>query len=93
MRHDYKVFTQIVDAQSRIVAQHDKIVGAASYPTTHWPAGALVRDRFLLTLEAESPAGQYALIVGLYRPGRELTRLRVQGSERDHVVLTQIKVE
>jgi hypothetical protein len=93
MQHDYKVFTQLVGPGAYIVAQHDKIAGAAAYPTSHWPVGALVRDRFLLTLAADTPPGQYSLIAGLYRPGQDLTRLRVQGYERDHVVLAQINVE
>jgi hypothetical protein len=91
--HDYKVFTQLVGAGNTIVAQHDKIAGAAAYPTSHWPAGALVRDRFLLTLDANAPPGQYTLIAGLYRPGGNLTRLRVRETDRDHVILSQINVE
>jgi hypothetical protein len=93
MHHDYKVFTQLLSADARIVAQNDKIAGAAAYPTSHWPLDALVRDRFLLTLDADTPPGSYTLIAGLYRPGGELTRLRVRESGQDHVVLAQINVE
>lgn len=93
IRHDYKVFTQLVDAEGAIIAQQDKIAGDAAYPTSHWPDGALVRDRFLLTLDANAPPGRYTLIAGLYRPGGDLIRLRVQESNQDHVVLAQINVE
>jgi len=91
--HDYRVFTQLLGAENVIVAQHDKIVGADAYPTSHWPVGALVRDRFLLTLDPDVPPGQYTLIAGLYRPDQDLTRLRVRETDRDHVVLAQINVE
>jgi 4-amino-4-deoxy-L-arabinose transferase-like glycosyltransferase len=102
MRHDYKVFTQLLAAGAstgtRIAAQQDEIAGAATYPTSHWPVGALVRDRFLLTLAADTPPGPYTLIAGLYRPGREPVRLHVYtlpGGQagQDHVVLAQINVE
>jgi hypothetical protein len=93
IEHDYRVFTQLLGAENDIVAQHDKIAGADAYPTSHWPVGVIVRDRFLLTLGADTPPGRYTLIAGLYKPGRDLTRLRVQASNQDHVVLTQITVE
>jgi hypothetical protein len=93
IEHDYKVFAQLVGAENEIVAQHDKIAGADAYPTSHWPVGVIVRDRFLLTLYADASPGRYTLIAGLYRPGGNLTRLRVQESDQDHVVLTQITVE
>jgi hypothetical protein len=93
MQHDYKVFAQLLSADARVFAQQDQIAGAAAYPTSHWPVGALVRDRFLLTLSADAPPGPYTLIAGLYRPGGDLVRLRVQGAGEDHVVLAQIDVE
>ena len=102
VRHDYKVFTQLLAASAstgaHIAAQQDEIAGAATYPTSHWPVGALVRDRFLLTLAADTPSGPYTLIAGLYRPGQNPVRLHVQDgvsaqAGQDHVVLAQINVE
>jgi uncharacterized membrane protein len=95
MDHDYKVFTQILDHEGRIVAQHDKIAGAESHPTSHWPPGTIVRDRFMLTVRPDAPPGQYALIAGLYRPSRRMPRLSVEGegANGDHVVLAEITVQ
>jgi 4-amino-4-deoxy-L-arabinose transferase-like glycosyltransferase len=92
--HDYKVFTQILDEGGNIIAQHDKIAGAESYPTSHWPQGALVRDRLMLTVRSDASPGRYVLIAGLYRPGRAMTRLQVsgQGAQGDHVVLADILI-
>jgi 4-amino-4-deoxy-L-arabinose transferase-like glycosyltransferase len=95
VKHDYKVFTQILDKRGNIVAQHDKIAGAESYPTSHWPPGALVRDRFMLTVRSDAPPGQYTLIAGLYRPGGSMPRLPVSGpgAQGDHIVLATIEVQ
>jgi uncharacterized membrane protein len=92
--HDYKVFAQILDEEGNIIAQHDKIAGAESYPTSHWPQGALVRDRLMLTVHSDASPGRYTLIAGLYRPGRDMTRLQVsgQGAQGDHVVLADIVI-
>jgi 4-amino-4-deoxy-L-arabinose transferase-like glycosyltransferase len=93
--HDYKVFTQVLDDSGHIVAQHDKIAGAESYPSSHWPPAAVVRDRFMLTVHPDTPPGRYPLIVGLYRPSKGLPRLPVkgEGANGDHVILTDIVVE
>ena len=92
--HDYKVFAQILDGSGHIIAQHDKIAGAAAYPTSHWPPEAQVRDRFMLTLTPDAKPGAHELIVGLYRPGQDMPRLPVAGEDArgDHVLLGQITV-
>jgi len=94
MRHDYKVFVQVLDEHEQIVAQLDRIAGAEAYPTSHWAPGAIVRERFLLTIPPQVPAGSYSLIVGLYDPTPDMPRLPVQGQGAgvDHVLLTQIEV-
>jgi hypothetical protein len=92
---DYKVFTQILDADLKIVAQQDRVAGAESYPTSHWPAGAIVRDRFLLTIRPDAPPGQYTLIAGLYNPGGDQLRLPVEGTgaQGDHILLSAITIQ
>jgi hypothetical protein len=91
---DYKVFTQILDPDGRLVAQHDKVAGATAYPTSHWPPGAIVRDRFLLTVHPEAAPGEYRLITGLYDPGPGLRRLPVQGESAhgDYILLAEVEV-
>ena len=95
MHHDYKVFTQVLDQDGRIIAQHDKIAGADAYPTSTWPPGAIVRDRFMLTVHPQTMPGQYPLIIGLYRSGRDLPRLPVrgEGAHDDHILLAKIEVQ
>lgn len=95
LRDDYKVFTQIVDSNGRIVAQQDKFAGADAYPTSHWPAEAMVRDRFLLTVYPDTPSGRYRLIAGLYNPGPGLPRLPVSGDRAfgDYILIAPVRIE
>jgi len=101
---DYKVFVQLLDGRDQIVAQQDLIAGAAEYPTSHWPVGAWVRNRFLLTVRSDAPTGTYRLITGLYNPGT-LIRLPVCGANQtqslpscgtgvfhDHFLLTHVEI-
>lgn len=92
--HDYKVTAQILDSQNRILAQQDKIAGAEAYPTSHWLPGHTVRDRLLLTVSTDAPPGSHRLVVGLYSPGGDRARLPVEGdgSQGDHVLLTEIEI-
>jgi hypothetical protein len=94
VEHDYKVFAQILDSSDQIIAQQDQIAGAAEYPTSHWPQGAIVRDRLMLTLASDAQPGSYPLIVGLYRPGTNGPRLAVTGQQAygDHVRLAEIEI-
>lgn len=95
MRHDYKVFVQVLGEHQQIIAQQDRVAGADTYPTSHWLPGAIVRDRFLLTIPPQAGAGSYPLIAGLYDPTPAMPRLPVQGegARGDHILLTQIEVQ
>lgn len=91
---DYKVFSQVLDEHDVIVAQQDKVAGAASYPTSHWIPGRTVRDRFLLTIDPKAEPGRHRLIAGLYSPGGDHARLSVtgEGAQGDHLLLAEIVV-
>jgi hypothetical protein len=93
MAHDYKVFVQILDTENNIVAQQDRIAGAAEYPTAHWKPSTLIRNRFLLTIAPQAAPGHYRLITGFYNPGRK-TRLPAAGSDAfgDYVLIDHIEI-
>jgi hypothetical protein len=95
MDQDYKVFTQVLDGSGAIIAQSDKLAGSEAYPTSHWLPGAVVRNRFLLTVHQQASSGKYHLIVGMYDPGPGLIRLPVEGGgvPADHVVLAEVQVK
>ncbi len=74
MDEDYTVFTQILDANDKIVAQVDSWPVQGTYPTSQWQLGEEIDDPYALQLSAELPAGHYRLIVGMYLLG-DLRRL------------------
>ncbi|MCD6285116.1 MAG: hypothetical protein J7M39_04290, partial [Anaerolineae bacterium] len=62
---DYTVFVHLVDADGRLVAQHDGDPLSGAYPTSWWTAGEIVGD--VHTLPAPSPEdGGVVLYVGMY---------------------------
>lgn len=81
---DYTVFVHVLDAQGRLVAQHDGQPRGGSYPTHLWDAGEVVDDDHPLVLSSQS--GQ-RLEVGLYTTP-DVRRLPVDEAGTDSVVLT-----
>jgi hypothetical protein len=76
----YKVFVHLYDADTGdLVAQHDQVPRAWTYPTNWWEAGEIVSDEVSLPLEGV-PAGDYRLSVGVYEPETG-DRLRLAGGE------------
>jgi len=63
------VFVHLLDAEGRIVAQHDSQPQDGAYPTSVWDAGEVVADEHVLDLPVDLPAGHYRLRVGWYLPG------------------------
>jgi len=75
----YKVFLQLLDLDGRLVAQRDSEPGGGSAKTTAWPVGESVVDKHALLIPADLPAGEYALILGLYDINDPAARLAVEG--------------
>lgn len=75
---NYQVFIHVVDSDGNIVVQRDSAPVDGRYPTTSWRVDTLIEDVHRLSLAAALPAGEYRIVVGLYRlPGGE--RLSVTG--------------
>ncbi len=68
MREVYSVFVHLVDAAGNVVAQHDGIPANGSEPTTGWAVGEYITDPVAISLPADMPAGEYAVVVGVYLP-------------------------
>ena len=66
LSQDYKVFVHVAGPDGRPVAQWDGLPGLNTARTSQWPAGEPFRDHVLLTLPADAPAGEYALLAGMY---------------------------
>jgi hypothetical protein len=86
---DATVFVQLLGPGGPL-AQWDAQPLRGEYPTSLWPAGEVVEDRFALTLRANTPPGDYPVIAGLYLLP-EVRRLPTGGG--DHVELARLRVE
>ena len=91
-RSDFTVFVHVVGADGELAAQTDSMPLANSYPTSIWDAGETVLTEMSVPMPADSPAGPYQLLVGLYlwQTGE---RLPVTAAERvidDRLLLTTV---
>jgi hypothetical protein len=64
---DYTVFTHIVDSANRMIGQHDGPPDGGRQPTSAWRTDKVIRDEHVIPLP-ETPAGEYWVEVGMYRP-------------------------
>lgn len=83
---DYTTFVHLLDADGNRVTQRDSQPCSGKCPTSTWQPGAIVVDRYELSLPAGSPPGPYSLALGLYllESGE---RAAVVGREDDGVVI------
>ena len=86
----YKVFLQVLDADSNIVGQRDSEPAAGAKPTDAWQAGEQVLDREAVPILLGTPPGKYSLIAGLYDASTG-ARLRLPDGS-DHLFLGQVEV-
>lgn len=96
---NYVLFAHLVDAQSKIIAQHDAQPLDNSYPTKLWNANEQVRDTLTLKIPQNAVAGNYTLEFGMYRAS-DLQRLPVNGASweiwqtrGDHLTASPVAIE
>ncbi len=61
-----KVFVHLEDDQGHVVAQRDDYPVQGARPTTSWQPGEVIVDAYDIALTSATPAGSFALSVGLY---------------------------
>jgi hypothetical protein len=64
---DYTVFVHLMSADGRLVAQHDGPPLGGTLPTSDWDKGDTVYDQIDLALPKDVAAGDYSLVLGMYR--------------------------
>lgn len=64
---EYVISVQLLDESGKLVAQQDSPPLAGDYPTSYWQAGETVVDRHDVALPAALGAGDYSLVVVVYR--------------------------
>ncbi|MCB0257207.1 MAG: glycosyltransferase family 39 protein, partial [Anaerolineae bacterium] len=94
--HDYTVFLHLLDDNGNIVSQGDAPPMQGRYPTSMWAYPETLIDHHALQLPPELPAGEYALITGLYNP-MDSSRLPVLNENGqvigDHVNLSMVQID
>ncbi len=102
METSYVVFTHLLGKSYNpqrgnfIWGQVDSVPLRGAYPTTGWSAGERVRDEYQIAIEADAPAGEYELEIGMYEPvtGERLLVYSQEGTLLgDRILLEQIRVE
>lgn len=63
---DYTVFVHLRDSANQNAAQQDQPPARGQYPTSLWDVGETIVDPVTLPLDPPLPAGEYALVIGLY---------------------------
>lgn len=94
----YVMFVHVLDAQGRLVAQHDQPPRASRYPTNVWRAGEVVPDSIVIESGKLNglPAGRYAVQAGIYHAesGQRLPLVRTQLPAENHVLtLAEISLD
>jgi hypothetical protein len=84
----WKVFTHILDPNSRVVAQRDAEPGDTLRPTTMWQLGERIQDNYGIAVPPDLAAGDYTLEIGMY-DGE--TRAVFEGLG-NHLVLGRVRV-
>ena len=82
---DFHVSIQVLDQAGWLRAQHDGVPYDGRYPFSRWDVGEIVPDLHRLAM-AGLPAGQYQIVVVVYRPENGV-RLPVDGGD-SHVLGT-----
>lgn len=72
-------FVHVVDGAGEIVAQYDGPLGGDYMPASRWRPGMALQTAMPVALPATLTPGQYALKVGVYRPGAAQTPLLPAG--------------
>ena len=76
-------FVQLVGPAGTVYGQNDSVPDYGNYPTHLWQPGEVVSETVTIPVQADRPAGDYTLHIGLYRPDTGQRLRLVSGS--DHV--------
>ncbi len=89
VNEDYTVFVHLVNSGGVTVAQQDNPPRRGAFPTLFWDAGDIIPDDYALGIPPDTPMGEYAVQIGMYRPG-DSTRLPVR--DGDSLVLATVSI-
>lgn len=73
----YKIFIHFINYEGALVAQRDAEPVGNQKPTNTWLVGEQIVDKHGLLVPADLPAGDYALLIGLYDIANPSSRLPI----------------
>lgn len=88
----YRVFAHLVNAQGAVAGSKDVIPGGGAYPTVYWKPGELFQDTIRIPLNQGARAGNYTVIVGVYKFGEPDQRVNLKNSDADFVAVGDTQV-
>ncbi len=88
----YKVFLHLLDHDGRVVSQRDSEPGGGLALTTTWRPGQLQMDNHGVSVPADTPAGVYQLVAGMYPLEDPSNRLPLTSSGEPAGDLLQLPV-
>jgi 4-amino-4-deoxy-L-arabinose transferase-like glycosyltransferase len=86
---NYTVFVHLRTAAGKTVTQADNPPQAGTYPTAFWDAGETIVDVHPVLIPDGLPAGDYTVVVGLYRLDTGERVSITQGGSGSEIVLPQ----
>jgi 4-amino-4-deoxy-L-arabinose transferase-like glycosyltransferase len=84
---DFSVLVELRDDSGQVVAAERSQLGGATFPSSDWRAGETLRDWHTLAVDAQTPSGDYQLVVTLLDgdapvASASLGAVRVEGRTR-----------
>jgi hypothetical protein len=86
---DYTVFVHLLDANGRLIAQHDSLPNGGNSPMRVWQPGQVVADDHHVDIGA-TPSAPLTIAVGLYDPATGVRLTLPTG--QDHVLLSPLSL-
>jgi len=96
MTDSYTVFAHLLDVDSVIRGQVDRLPASGAAPTTGWLRGEVITDPYEIVVDAEAPEGHYVVEIGMY-DATTMERLPVydaQGANQgDRILVEAVAIE
>ena len=91
---DYTVFVHLLDGQEKVRGQQDVAPGGGFVPTSRWQQGEELVDRYALPIDAQAPAGELRIEIGMYLPanGERLPVLDDAGQNQGNRILLPVTI-
>lgn len=91
-RISYRVFVHLVGEKGHVAGGKDVVPDQGAYATVLWQPGEFVHDTITFQVQPDAIPGNYQIEIGLYPYGEPGSRVNLEGSDEDHVLVDSIQV-